>query len=164
MTIGDKNVAVVSYDNITWSIEVFWPVSGNTGCSQPHQHLATGAELDYLMSPVSLWSAGRGDRIRDPHVSFGIDIDSVRPNEHSATEARYDVAVQVEFQNRVQVRIETLVAETLTLSGITPNDCPEVFAVRIDRQIANGPHFPAIRQLRPTIDEPIRIREGLRQR
>jgi hypothetical protein len=111
--------------------------------------------------PGSFRGTGRGDCIGDPNVSIGVDIDAVRPYEHAATEALHHIAIQVELDDRVQVRIETFIAETFGRAGVTADDCPYMFAIGIYRHITDCAHLSPIGQFRPAIDQAIRVWERL---
>ena len=93
----------------------------------------------------------RGHPIRHPHVSVGIHIDAVGPNEHPAAEALDGITLGVELDDRVQIRIEALVAEAVG-PRITSHHGPDVLAVGVDRYISDGPHLPPCRELRPAVD------------
>ena len=144
VTIRDENVAVVRHHNATGRIEVVRTAAWNSGRAQPHEHFTLGVELDDLVPAGSLGRTHRAHRVGHPHVTVRVYIDSVRPYEHTATEALHNIAVRVELQNRVQIRVQTLIPESPRLSRITPDHRPDMLSIRIDVHPANGAHLPAV--------------------
>jgi hypothetical protein len=162
MPIGNENVAIVGHDDIGWRVETVFPVTRYARCAQGHQNSSVMTELDHLVPPRSLGGPGGGDCIGHPHVAVGVHIDAMRPYKHAAAKAFDDIAVQVEFDDRVQIRIETLVAETLRCTGVTSDHCPDVFAIRVHRYSADRTHLSPIRQFRPAIDGSVWVWKRLR--
>ena len=130
----------------------------NPGRAQPHQHLARGAELDDLVPACSFGCSCGTHRVGHPDITVRVHVDSVRPDEHAASEALHDVAFLIELQNRIQVGIQALVAEPPGFGRITPDDSPDMLAVGIDVDPANGTHLPSVGQCGPVINGTIWIR------
>ena len=83
------------------------------------------------MSAGPVRSSGGGDRIGNPYVAIGVHVDAVWPDEPVAAETRDDITVHVEFQYGIELRVEALVAKAFRSVGVTTDDCPQVFAVRV---------------------------------
>ena len=105
------------------------PSPGLAGGPEPHQQLASRAEFDHLMPPGAFGRALLGDRIGDPDVAVPVDIDAMGPDDRPAPEAIDGVPVHVELHDRIEVRIQALVAEPRHGGRIAANHRPEVSAV-----------------------------------
>ena len=81
----------------------------------------------------------------------------------SAAEALHGVAVGRELHDDVELAVETLVAEFFR-RRIAAQHGPDVPAVDIDVDVADGADLPAARQLGPAFDLAVRIRQRLRVR
>jgi hypothetical protein len=86
-----------------------------------------------------------------------VDLETVRPDEHSAAEARDGIAVRCELDDDVELAVETFVAE-LVAAGVAAQHRPYVPTVDIDVDVTDGADLPAAGQLRPVVDEAVRIR------
>ena len=94
MALGHVDVAVarVGDDGVRIGQRVR-RISPHARRPQRHQHLAFGTELDddasFLVFARKLPElvGVRHPRVRHPHVSVPIDMDAMRPHEHSAAEA-----------------------------------------------------------------------------
>ena len=68
-------------------------ISPDAGFPQRHEDLAFGTELDDHASLVLFLRRllevvrGRGPRVGHPHISISIDMDAMRPHEHSPAKA-----------------------------------------------------------------------------
>ena len=85
-------------------------------------YYARRAELDDLMATGAAGCALGADGVRDPHVALRVDVDSVRPDEKPPAETRDDVAVWIEFDDRIEFGIQAFPAENLG-SGVTADQC-----------------------------------------
>ena len=139
--------------------------AGHAGLAERHQHLAIGAELDDLMAELSACLCGHRDRVLTrgigrPHVAFAIDVQPVRPDEHPGTEALDDVALCVEFVDRVDVldaavRVEAVDAEAPAVGNghriglIASDEGPDAFSVDVHVHRRRRSHLASARQPRP---------------
>jgi hypothetical protein len=80
----------------------------------------------------------------------------VRPDEQTATEALHGVAVGIELEHDVEVRVEALVSESIA-AGVAAQYGPDVLAVGIDVDVADGTDLPPAGELGPAFDLAIRI-------
>ncbi len=161
VAIRPEDVPFVRHHDVARGVEMIRPVTGHARRAEGHQHLARRTEFDHLVASGPLGGACGGDRVGHPHVAVRVHIDPVGPDKHPTPEALHDMAVQVELEDRVQVRIETLVAEPFRGGCITPHHGPDMVATRVCRDAAHRAHLPSVRQLRPAINRTIRIGQGL---
>ena len=70
------------------------------------------------------------------------------------------VAVRRELHDDVEIGLEAFVAE-LVAAGVAAQHGPNVAAVDVDVDVADGADLSAARQLRPAVDEAVRIRQRL---
>ena len=145
MAIRDENVPVVSHDDVGRSVEAVRTLSRSSGCAEGHQHPPIRAELDDLVASCSIWGSRGADGVGHPDVAVLVHIDPVGPYEHPAPEALYDVAVQIELEDRVQIRIQALVAEPRGVGCVTSHHCPDMVTVGVDRHPTHRSHFPPAR-------------------
>ena len=114
------------------------------------------------MTARPLGRAAFGHGVGHPDVAVIVDVDAMRPNEEATTETLDDLPVLIEFDHRVEIGIETFVAEPIGSGGVTSDDGPDMFAVRINGDLADGPHRATIGQGGPGLNLPIRVRQHLR--
>ena len=143
MAVGDEDVTVLPDHDVSWRVEMVSPSPGLSGGSEAQQQLASRAELDRLVPPGAFGGALLGDRIGHPDVAISIYIDAMRPDDRSASEAIDGVPIHVELHDRIEVRVQALVAEPLHGRRIAANHRPEVPAVRVHLQIPSRTHRPA---------------------
>ena len=163
VSVRDEDVPVGRHRDIAGGIEMIGPAPGDAGRAKGEQDLPLWAELHDLMAALAGRGSLGGHGVGDPHIAPAIDFQAVGPDEQAAAKAPDEVALQIEFQNGIQVGIEALAAKLLRLSCRAAHDDPEVLAVRIELEVTYRPHGPAGRHLRPIFDRAIRIRIGLRE-
>ena len=165
MTLGHVDVAIAGVGDdgvrIGQSVRRISPHARRPQC---HQHLAFGTELDDDASLLVLARkllelvGARHARVRHPHVSVAIDMDAVRPHEHSAAEAPDLLARRVEKMDRVGLGAET--------AGLDPRRAtvgrPHGLAVPVDGDAVGSAPRPSLqRELRPIADDAIGIGAGI---
>src|SRR5262245_41030299 len=157
MTIRDKHIADGRNRNVARRREMIRTASLLSGRAERHQHLSVRAELDDdLATLVAFRRAVRGHGIGDPHVALRVDGEPVRPDEHAAAETLHDLAVRTELQYRIGFRVAALVAEARRiLEALAAHNGPDVPAIGIDRDLADGAHRTSVRQLRPSFSDAI---------
>ena len=85
-----------------------------------------------------------------PQKAFVIEEEAVRKTEEAGPEAVDEVALQVELHDRVQVGSGALV-------GAATVEDPEVLAVRVGKDAADGAHHAPFGQLLPAEGRPVRV-------
>ncbi len=161
--VGDEDVAVGRYDDIARRRELTRSAAGLSRSAQGHQHLSLRTELDdNLTAFVPLRNPVGGNGVGHPHVAVAIDIEPVRPDEQATAETLHDLAVRPELENGIRLRVAAFVAEaSRILEALTSHDRPDVPAVGVHRHLADGAHRPAVGQLRPALDDAIRVGRDL---
>ena len=116
VAVSDEYVAGFGDHDVGWAVEFVITTARDTGIPEHHEHLAGGAEFDCL---VTAWIAFRVPplvhRIGHPNISFRIHLESVGPDEHAGTETLHDIARLIDFENRIEIRVEAFIA---TIFGI----------------------------------------------
>ena len=138
VTVAHEDVAVRRDQDVVRLVKAALGTTRHAGGAKSHQHVAVRAELDDLVSPVTL-AAGIGD----PHVAIVIHVDAVRPDEHPSPPPLEHVAVLVELEHDIEV----VVPDTGVLA--TPIDRPDRLAVWGDLLKAGRTPIPSIRKRRP---------------
>ena len=140
-------------------------VAGHAGFAQRHQDLAFGTELEDLVALAGFvpFGAARFPCRRafgDPHVAFMVDEESVRPVEESGAKALDEIAVEIELQDRIDLRIETRVAVAFASA-----QHPQMLATGVHVDAGDDADLAAARRhLLPPVHRTIRIRAHLRGR
>ena len=132
MSIGDPDMPIWSDRYAGRTIEMRLVVSGDPGLTDRHHDLALAGEFEDLVAD-SHRLAERGTSIpvrapfRYPQVSLAVEREPMREGKEACSEAVDQISIEVELQDRVEVRPGTLVRTA-------PVQDPEVFTIRI------GPH------------------------
>ena len=94
MALGHVHIAIarVRYD-VRGVRQRFGRIAPHAGFTQRHENLAVGAELDDD-APFVLFSGkflevicSRGSSVSHPYIAISIDMDAMRPHEHSGAKA-----------------------------------------------------------------------------
>jgi hypothetical protein len=140
MAVGNKNVAIGCDEDIGWRIECVGTSAGDTELTKRRQDLPVRRELhDGVVSSVG-----------DPDGAVRNGEQAVRPTEQSGPKAHDEPACCVEFLNRRDVRA----VAALTAAAV---EHPYARTVAIDVNADRHSPYPALRQLRPVVDDVIRI-------
>src|SRR5437867_10650233 len=89
MSVPNEDVAIRRDQDSGGLIECIRAGSGNSSLAERHQELALRTKLENLVAlavSVGIFTV-RSFSVRHPHVSFSIDVDPMRTNEHPRTKA-----------------------------------------------------------------------------
>ena len=81
------------------------------------------------------------ERVCDPNIAIRVNIDPMRPDEHPAAKAFGNGTVWCKLDDRIEIRIKAFIAESVR-SGITSDNRPEMFSIRIDGYATYSAHRP----------------------
>src|SRR5690606_5585935 len=163
VALGYKNVSVRSYQDGVRLIQFAGRVTCFTWFAEDQQHFALWAELDDLVATIkcirvcSQFLRSRGARIGYPNVAFLIHVQTVRPGDQAGTKALYNVALRIEFDDRVHVG---------TYAGVRAAtvSCPQMKAVHIDMYTGDGTPAAAFRQCAPVTYGFVRVGQMVHRR
>ncbi len=161
MTLGHIDVAVGGIGHHVCRFgQGLRRISLHAWCAQRHQHLALRTELDDNASLLPFSRrllqlvCGGGARVGHVNVSVTVDMDAMRPHEHSAAKAPDFLPGCVEKVNRVCSAAETPGhgARRATV------DCPDGLAVFVDGYAVGATPRPFLRrELRPITNDLVGI-------
>src|SRR5262245_44784477 len=133
--------------------------SGNSGFAERHQHGSVGTEFADDVPRLHAGLRGRrygvfGSPVRRPDITFAVDMHPVRPDEHLGAKAFDDVALRIEFVDRVvrlelAVRIHAVETEPPAPCGrhrarlIAADKGPDTFSVNVNLNRSWRAHVPA---------------------
>ena len=101
MTVGDEDLAARVDDDIVRSDEGVGPGDADAGLAERHQQLAVTIELEDLKALArGLARFVERPAVGDPDVAFGIDVQTMRLQEHPLAEALHELSRGVEHQHR----------------------------------------------------------------
>ena len=165
MAICDKDVSIRSGHDTRRGSEVVFITAGNSGLAESHQDLSIGTEF---ADNVPRLHAGFGCNrhglfrrcIGHPHITFPVDMHSMRPDEHLSAEALHDIPLRVELVNRVvrlefAIRVHAVDPETAASGDrhgaglIASNNRPDALTVGIDVHRCRRSHLSSSRKPRP---------------
>ena len=165
MAVRNEDVAVGGDRDSARRDEMVLIASGHSGFPQRHQHLAVGTEFDDPMPEAPAGLRRHRDSvlaraIGHPHIAFMVDVQPVRPDEHARAEALDDVALRVEFVDRVDVLdpavlVEAVDAEPAAVGQrhrvgfVASDERPDALAVDVDVHRCRRPHLASARKPRP---------------
>jgi len=103
--VRDEDAAVGRDQDIGGPVERPFPVADHPDRPERHQEFARRTELEDDVAPAFL-RRPRADvrRVGDPDVALAVDEHPVRPEHLPRAEALEDVPLEVELQNRIEVR------------------------------------------------------------
>jgi hypothetical protein len=111
--LGDEDVAVRRGDDIVRFGQVVRRIAGHAWRTEPHQHLALGAELvDRVPFPLRVGKflelrGGGGARVGHPDVAFAVNVHAVWKDEHVRPEAGDDVALRIHLHDGINLGTRT---------------------------------------------------------
>ena len=150
MAVGDPDVAVLRNHHTRRTVEVFLVRTRNAGLAERHHELPVGAELIDLMAEMLLES-GCSARIAvwraigHPDEPFAIDEEAVREVRDPFAEAPHELAVEVDLNHRIEIRLGAAVRAT------TIED-PQMLAVGIHLDAARDSDLPTFELVPVVID------------
>ena len=112
MAVQDVNLPGGSDHYLRWPVEAVEPVAPHACDAEGHEDLTLRAEFkDLLPFPYgrSRLRASPCRAVGDPDVAFVIHEETVGPREQSASEVRYEISVQIELEDGIQLRIDATV-------------------------------------------------------
>ena len=167
VAVRDEDVAVGVDGHVSRPVEGVRPVGGHARPAQRHQDLAGRAELEDLVpAPAGVHAEHRLAPVvvGRPEVALGVDVEAVRRREHPLAPTVEELAVGAELHDRrVVVPADAgggpgrLVVE----AAVEDPDVPVRVAVDADR-LAPPAAIHVRREVRPLVDQPVRVGERLR--
>src|SRR5450631_1238840 len=145
VAVGDEDVAVRRDHDVGRAVELVIAIAGNAWLADRHQQSAIGTELQSRCAPAIADLA-----IGDPDIAVAVRAEAMRPVDQLRAEAHHLPAGGVEFLDRRDARSDTGFAAAAVVD-------PEAGAVAIDIDADRLAPRPPFGQLRPVLDDVIRI-------
>src|SRR5580704_6897333 len=145
VTVGDEDIAVRRNHDVGRAVELVIAIAGNARLADRHQQAAIGTELQCRRAPAIADLA-----VGDPNIAVAVGAEAMRPVDQLRAEAHHLPAGGVEFLDRRDARADAGFAAAAIVD-------PEAGAIAIDIDADRlAPRRP-FRQLRPVLDDTIRI-------
>ena len=92
MPVGHENISVRRHIHCGRRVEFVWPIAGDAGLAERHEHFAVGAELEHLLA-----LAGSAHAVGHPDIADAVDMQAVWQNEHAGAKAFHQLAGRIEL-------------------------------------------------------------------
>ena len=168
VAVGDEDVAVGVDHDVARPVEGVGTVARDPRPAEGHQDLAARAELEHLVpAPADGQAEHRVAAVvvGRPEVALGVDVEAVRGREHPLAPTVEELAVGAELDDRrvvVPPHAGGRARRPVVEAAVEDPDVPVRVAVDADR-LAPPPAVHVRRQVRPFVDEPVRVGERLRR-
>src|SRR5579862_9447632 len=145
VAVGDEDIAVRRDHDVGRPVELVIAIAGDARLADRHQHPPIGTELYRRFA-----AAIAGLAVGDPDIAVAVGAEAMRPVDQLRAEAHHLPAGGVEFLDRRNARADAGFAAAAVVD-------PEAGAVAVDIDADRLAPRPAFRQLRPMLDDVIRI-------
>src|SRR5580704_5728840 len=150
VAVGDEDIAIRRDYDVGRAVELVIAIAGDARLADRHQHPPIGTEFYRRFA-----AAIAGLAIGDPDIAVAVSTEAMWPVDQARAEAHHLPAGGVEFLDRRDARADAGFAAATVVD-------PKAGAVAVDIDADRLAPRPALGQLRPMLDDVIRIWRAVR--